>query len=506
MARSRVYLLTWKNFPYLSAYTSVSPTTVPVNGTVNVTVKLTGNGWALTTNPIDVVLLMDRSGSMSTTMSNGKTELANAQAGAKTFVSLINASNDRIGVVSFSGYTSGSNVDTTVNQNLTTNSASVNTAIGNLVANGATGTRDGLYQAVNLLNANPNPNPRAVRAIILLTDGDYNWLGDFLGRGTGYYPAPPSGYTGYSTNALEPNKYLWYNGLGGSLIPNTYFTGTASGTTVTFTDQSLGNPTSWSWTFGDGGTSTAQNPSHTYTRPGSGSESYAVSETATNSPGSDTATSGTNYIKVPSSGSITVSSSYAPSAVTYTTASDGQLTAQNLSVYAYNNGIRVYTISYYNSLDAQAISDMGVLSNTTGGFYANAPDAATLAQIYTRIAGNLQIAAGVNTQMTMNFGTVFINNQTIPNIDVFHYQAANPGSTDITWQNGVKNNTDQTAQWNTNKTLIFNVGTINLGQSWQAVFRLNITQSGNIQLFGNNSANITFNNGTRLPDPPTCVY
>ena len=67
-------ILTWKNYPYLSAFTSVSPPTVAVNGTVNVTIKLTGDGWALAPNPIDVVLLIDRSGSMSTGMSNGKTE------------------------------------------------------------------------------------------------------------------------------------------------------------------------------------------------------------------------------------------------------------------------------------------------------------------------------------------------------------------------------------------------------------------------------------------------
>ena len=33
---------------------------VDVNGTVNVTVKLTGDGWALQPNPIDVVLLIDQ--------------------------------------------------------------------------------------------------------------------------------------------------------------------------------------------------------------------------------------------------------------------------------------------------------------------------------------------------------------------------------------------------------------------------------------------------------------
>jgi PKD repeat protein len=35
--------------------------------------------------------------------------------------------------------------------------------------------------------------------------------------------------------------------------------------TVTFADTSLNSPTSWLWTFGDGGASTNQNPSHTFT-------------------------------------------------------------------------------------------------------------------------------------------------------------------------------------------------------------------------------------------------
>jgi len=60
---------------------------------------------------------------------------------------------------------------------------------------------------------------------------------------------------------------------------------------VQFTDYSSGGPTSWSWTFGDGGSSTAQNPLHSYTSGGS----YTVALTATNSAGSDGETK-TNYI------------------------------------------------------------------------------------------------------------------------------------------------------------------------------------------------------------------
>ena len=37
---------------------------------------------------------------------------------------------------------------------------------------------------------------------------------------------------------------------------------------VTFSDRSIDSPTSWSWDFGDGTTSTQQNPSHTYISAG----------------------------------------------------------------------------------------------------------------------------------------------------------------------------------------------------------------------------------------------
>jgi PKD repeat protein len=67
------------------------------------------------------------------------------------------------------------------------------------------------------------------------------------------------------------------------------------GETVSFTDQSLNNPTAWSWTFNGGtpATSTAQNPSVTYAVAGT----YTVALTVTNEEGSDTKTV-TDYITV----------------------------------------------------------------------------------------------------------------------------------------------------------------------------------------------------------------
>jgi len=55
--------------------------------------------------------------------------------------------------------------------------------------------------------------------------------------------------------------------------------------TVSFRDRSLYNPTEYLWTFGDGTTSTEQNPVHTYTRSGL----FTVQLSVSNAAGSDTA-------------------------------------------------------------------------------------------------------------------------------------------------------------------------------------------------------------------------
>jgi PKD repeat protein len=72
--------------------------------------------------------------------------------------------------------------------------------------------------------------------------------------------------------------------------PTAGFTATPTGAVVAadidFTDASAGAPTSWAWSFGDGGTSTSQNPTYQYASPGF----YDVSLTATNAGGPATRT------------------------------------------------------------------------------------------------------------------------------------------------------------------------------------------------------------------------
>ncbi len=79
-------------------------------------------------------------------------------------------------------------------------------------------------------------------------------------------------------------------------IPVAGFSGTnltgCEDLTVTFTDTSK-SANSWSWNFGDGGTSTAQNPVHTYTAAGT----YTVTQIAFNGANSDTVIQ-PNYITV----------------------------------------------------------------------------------------------------------------------------------------------------------------------------------------------------------------
>ncbi len=55
---------------------------------------------------------------------------------------------------------------------------------------------------------------------------------------------------------------------------------------VVFTDSTFNSPTSWQWNFGDGGTSTLQNPTHVYTTAGS----YTVELIACNATSCDTST------------------------------------------------------------------------------------------------------------------------------------------------------------------------------------------------------------------------
>jgi len=95
---------------------------------------------------------------------------------------------------------------------------------------------------------------------------------------------------------------------------------------VTFTDETTGEVTSWAWDFGDGNTSTDQNPVHTYTTSGD----FDVELVATGPGGSDTMTADA-YVSVTegvtADFSPSVTTGTAPLSIDFTDLSTGSPTA-----------------------------------------------------------------------------------------------------------------------------------------------------------------------------------
>ena len=98
--------------------------------------------------------------------------------------------------------------------------------------------------------------------------------------------------------------------------------------TVSFTDQSTGSITGWTWSFGDGTGATVQSPQHSYTAAGT----YSVSLTVTGPGGTNSATR-TGYVQVlppppVAAFAASVRSGFAPLLVTFTDQSSGQVTGR----------------------------------------------------------------------------------------------------------------------------------------------------------------------------------
>jgi len=397
--------LTWVNYPYLSVGTSAINQTVAVNDTVDVTIRLKGDGYAMQPDPIDVVLVMDRSGSMTGTDVK-PTRMAAAKSAASTFIDQMDPERDRVGLVSFSS-------STTVDNVLGDSFEAVTGKLNTLNANGATQLRRGIYEAI-LMQKNQEQSG-AVKAVVIMTDGDWNYDGSPIGHGTGY---PANSSPTFSGNTLEPEKYRYYDGLGGTLERE------------------------FRW----------------------------------------------SYLKC----------------------TDGEFTNQNMSRFASDNGVKLYTITFAYKPSPTVNETMRILATSTGGFYEHAGSGEQLTDIYRRIAGDLKTEAGVDTQVALDFGTIRVNDEDRAGGDVFAYiHEANISTTIKSW---VENETgpheiislntiNQTDDWNDDHTLSFNIGTVHLDQVWEATFRLKVLTDGNINIFGPGSK-IRFNEGAAELDLP----
>jgi PKD repeat protein len=101
--------------------------------------------------------------------------------------------------------------------------------------------------------------------------------------------------------------------------------------TVYFTDRSTGNPSAWSWNFGDGQASSFQNPSHMYVTPGT----YTVILSASNAAGSS---STSKTVIVQNKPALTLSPSSGPAGT--------RVTASGSSFNLYGIEIPSATVSF----------------------------------------------------------------------------------------------------------------------------------------------------------------
>ena len=142
----------------------VNTTQILCDGTVRVTLALTATPDIMS-NPTDIVLVLDRSGSMA------GVPLANMKAGADTFIDIIAdatggsggqiGSGSRIGIVSFA--------DTaTADTGLITSVDTLKAAVDALTAGGSTNHADAFATAAGLLDP-PSGN---ARVIVMFTDGN----------------------------------------------------------------------------------------------------------------------------------------------------------------------------------------------------------------------------------------------------------------------------------------------------------------------------------------------
>lgn len=190
-------------------------------------------------------------------------------------------------------------------------------------------------------------------------------------------------------------------------------TGTAP-LAMNFINSSTGTITSNAWTFGDGGTSTTQSPSHTYTSAGT----YTVSLTVTGPGGSNTRTN-SNYITVSGATAAPVAafsgsptSGTAPLAVTFSSGSSG-----NISAYSWSFGdgatssaqspSHTYTAAGTYSVSLTVTGAGGTNTKTSTNYITvSAASAAPVAAFSASpTSGNAPLTVGFSNASTGNVST-----------------------------------------------------------------------------------------------------
>jgi hypothetical protein len=184
------------------------------------------------------------------------------------------------------------------------------------------------------------------------------------------------------------------------------------------------------------------------------------------------------------------------------TGKDCSSSEQNMAVFAKNNNIRIYSITYAGDFNPKVANDnpartgtvaaLKILSDSTGGKYYNAATKEELKKVYEDIADDLITSAGVETSM-------LADNTKVPELQqggsvdggkVFEYVPLKDVST-VTrkWDKAQKliegpSWISQWDEWSQTKQLSFPIGSIEIGQKWQMIYRMKAKKEGTYDVFG----------------------
>jgi hypothetical protein len=453
----------WKNYPYLSVATSVDKYSMDVNETVNVSITVKGDGFALLPKPIDLILCTNRGSSMLSDMywqedpAVWEDKMVYLHQAAPFLLSYLNQTyRDRGGIVSYGvaeleeypdsipgkdnkkdddeGYIS-SNYDptthayddwATVDHILDLNIPAVSqdsqtiNPFGTKKNQNHVPMRYGLYKSINELTCGPGADSqcraKAIKAIVLLADAEWNdygdpsagWDGTQVKTSLGYYEAEKS-----PTSFPESGVSQW-----------TAFTNFDDDTNVAKED-----------------------------------------------------------------------------------------TRQNLGIYAAQHDIYIFPVAYFQkgtNVPSSIDKVFTQLASTTGGTYYRADSGENLREIFEEIGRKLRNEAGVNTTASLNFSQVKLNNITVPGNQAFDYVYQDGLSTmEHKWNASAdiipEHYFNQTPDWEDDQMLNFDLGTMYLGDWWTARFTLIAKEAGTVEFFGNGSS-IRFNEGEEITIPGLFEY
>jgi hypothetical protein len=163
--------LTWLNQPFLNIFTSVSPDTVAVGDTVNVTIRLVANGRPGTYRPVTLMLDQDTSANMKNPSDGGMSRIDAASNAAEFFINRMNPYTTRMGLETF-GY------------DQPTGHMPVPAEYAELIYNyktltclqGAKGMEASIYRSYDqiITNTQEVPHTRDVKVLIMFSDGGSN--------------------------------------------------------------------------------------------------------------------------------------------------------------------------------------------------------------------------------------------------------------------------------------------------------------------------------------------